>query len=325
VTSGSWTSFFAPATVSNVGPGYDCFGFALEAPGDTVHVRLADEPGVRIDAIEGGAGLPTDPAANTASVAAARVWARAANGDPRGIEMRIEKGLPPGSGLGSSGASAAAGAAAAMDLAVRALGATADDDLVLDAALAGEAVATGAPHADNVAPALRGGFTIVLATDDAPSDAASGTPHVTRFMPALDLRVAVVTPRLEVSTRAARALMPREIPLADAVAHWSGTATLVCGLMTGDADLVRRALIDRVAAPRRAALIPGCAAAQAAALEAGALGSSISGSGPTMFALATDDAVAEAAAAAMGRVFAAEGLDSTAVVSAIAQHGARRR
>lgn len=299
----------APATVSNVGPGFDAFGFALDAPADRVTARVVDRPGVVVTDIAGDGGrLPRDTHRNTASVAAARVWAHHADLAARcGLDLSIAKGLPLGSGLGSSGASAAAGAAVAAALAADA-GFETHPDVVLDAALAGEAVACGARHGDNVAPALLGGFVIVTSVDP---------PRVARFEPALDLHVAVVTPDLELPTRDARAVLPAKIALADAARGWANAATLVLGLARGDADLVRRALVDHIVEPYRAALVPGAHAALTAARAAGALGAGISGAGPTLFALALERDTADRAAATMAATFRTHHLDSRTHVGRI--------
>jgi len=312
----AWVGAFAPASVSNVGPGFDCFGFALDAPGDTVHVRAATDPGIRIVEIAArGAALPTDPARNTAGVAAAALW----NAHPEiaaahGLEMRIEKGLPACSGLGSSAASAVAGAHATMQLLGRLAGIPFDRERVLDAALAGEGMASGQRHADNVAPSLLGGFTIVLSADP---------PRIERLEPALACRVAVVLPDMEIATDTARSVLPARVPLADAVGNWSRAAALVLGLVRGDRDLVSRALVDAVVEPHRARLIPGYDAARRAAREVGAFACAISGSGPALFALADTEADACAAGSAMRDVFRDHDLESTVTVSGISPAGAR--
>ncbi|MDP8255292.1 MAG: homoserine kinase [Candidatus Alcyoniella australis] len=315
--SRDWVGVFAPATVANVGPGFDCFGFAVEQPGDVVRVRIVAGSGAKVLRIEGDGGkLPREPDRNTASVAALRVL----EGYPElaaqyGLELEIDKGLPLCSGLGSSAASAAAGAVAAMEAIVALSGATFDRELVLRGALAGEAVASGAEHADNVAPALLGGFTIVQ----------SRSPlRVERFDPALELAVALVTPQIEIPTKTAREILPRLVPLDAAVDNWSNSAALVLALLRGDCDLLAAALCDRIVEPHRAALIPGCEQVKAAALEAGALGASISGAGPTIFALALDQSTAQRAAEAMHAAFQRAGLQSQALVTRPSPQGARR-
>ncbi len=314
--SASWIAAFAPATVANVGPGYDVFGLALEEPGDVVSARLTDEPGVvRIASIEGDGGrLPRDADANTAGRAARAILdAAPEKAAEHGIELELIKGLPLCSGLGSSGASAAAAAFVALTLVTDG---PVDARDALGAAIAAEAVAAGAPHADNVAPSLLGGFTIVRPDD--PTRPA-------RFEPTLPCRVVVVTPDHDVPTREARAALPASVPLADAVANVAAGATLVAGLITGDADLVRRGLADRLVEPHRAALIPGFADVKAAATDAGALGGSISGAGPSVFALVAEGTDDAAVAEAMVDAFARHGLEASAIRSPISGRGVRRR
>jgi len=312
-----WIGVFAPASVANVGPGFDCFGFAVDRPGDTVHARIVDHPGVHIAQINNDAGrLPLQAELNTAGKAAQAVLAEYLDlAENYGIELIIDKGLPLCSGLGSSAASAVAGAVAAM-LAIGAYdGRPYDDALVLRAALDGEAVAAGAVHADNVAPALLGGFTLVQ----------SRSPlNVVRLEPRLNLRAALVTPAIEISTKQARAILPERVPLQDAVDNWSNAAALVAALLTADAALLAASLRDKIVEPCRAGLIPGFERVKAAALRSGALGCSISGAGPTLFALALDEPGARRAAEAMAAAFAEQGLAAEARVAALSLQGARR-
>ncbi|MCZ6836748.1 MAG: homoserine kinase [Planctomycetota bacterium] len=307
---------YAPASVSNFGPGFDCFGLALERPGDTVSARLADVPGVRVESIEGLCdGIPLDSDRNTASVAAAAVWSSVEDPPAPGLILRIHKGVPPGSGLGSSGASAAAGAAVAGHLYQELTSRSIDDRVIFEAALDGEAVAAGTRHADNVAPSLFGDFVIVR----------RGEPtQFARFHPKLECWIAVVKPDISISTREAREVLPETVPLSDAVTNWSNSATLVLGLLQGDAELVKESLHDSIVEPRRAKLIPGFDDAREAALGAGALACGVSGSGPTLFALATEESVAKAAARSITKVFRVGGLDSWIEVSPISPLGARR-
>lgn len=316
-TSNDFISVFAPATVANVGPGFDCFGFALAGAGDTVHARLTDEPGVHIARIANDDGrLPLPAAENTAGKAAQTVWQQAPDlSKSHGLELEIIKGLPLSAGLGGSAASAVAGAVAAMHLVAQLSARPFDDDLVLQAALTGEMVASGSRHADNVAPALYGGFTVVQANEP---------PHIARFIPQIELHVAAVTPAIAVSTKAAREALPKMIPLPDAAQNWANSASLVLALLTGDEILLRAALHDVVVEPCRAKLIPDFAAAKNAALECGVFGCSISGSGPTLFALAPSRQIAQSAAEAMCAVFARRDLHSDTIVTIISPEGARR-
>jgi homoserine kinase len=310
-----WISVYAPATVANVGPGFDCFGFSLGEPGDIVRARLSGEPGVRIVAINGDDGaLPLEPERNTAGVAALTILRGLPAAAKFGVELSIDKGLPPCSGLGSSAASAVAGAMATMRALEQQAGLPYDLDLVWQGALAGEALASGSFHGDNVAPALLGGFTIVQAVNPL---------NVGRFEPAITLRVALVMPKLLIPTIEARAVLPKEVPLRQAVANWANAASLVLALLTGNEKLLRAALHDDIVEPVRARLIPGFDEAKQAALDAGVYGCSISGAGPAIFALAPDDAIARAAADAMAEALNRHGLASTTAVTSISPQGAR--
>jgi homoserine kinase len=302
-------SAFAPATVANLGPGFDILGLALSGPGDTVTARRVSGHGVRLAAIEGDGGrLSLDPLTNTAAVAATATLRRA--GLDMAVELTLRKGLPIGSGLGSSAASAAAAAFAVNLLAGAPLRRA---DLVGPCLEAEEAVS--GRHADNVAPALLGGLLLVRSLD--PLD-------LVRLPVPPELRVVVATPEHEVSTRDARAAMPAQVPLADAVRTSANLAALVSACHSGDIALLGRSLVDSVATPARLPLIPGARAVLAAALDAGALGSGISGSGPTLFALCRSDRSAREAAAAMRDAFARAGLRSTTATSPADCPGARR-
>jgi homoserine kinase len=299
---------FAPATVANLGPGFDVLGLALAAPGDEVTARFAPARGVRIAKVEGdGGALPMDAETNTAGIAAARTLARA--GIDVGVELEILKGLPIGSGLGSSAASAAAAAFAVNQL----VGAPLRKLELIGACVEAEAAVAGR-HADNVAPALLGGLVLVRTLD--PLD-------VIRLPLPASLAIAVVTPRLEVDTRTARAALPREVPLATMVRHSANVAALASACFAGDLALLGRCMTDEVVMPARAPLIPGCAQVIAAALAAGALGSSISGSGPSIFALCHSPRAAADAARAMTAAFAHAGLEASTVLSPVDCPGAR--
>ena len=299
---------FATATVANVGSGFDVLGFAVERPGDTVEARRRAGGGVNLLAVTGDGGrLPRD-ASNTAVVAAGRLLERL--GEPFGVDLVLHKGMPLASGLGSSAASAAAALHAVNRLAGDPLAA----EELLPCALAAEQVAAGAGHADNAAPALMGGFVLIRST--APLDLVR--------LPVPDgLAVALLSPDVEIPTEAARRILRKRIPLADAVSQWGNLAALVASLYAGDLALMGRSLDDLIAEPVRAVLIPGFAAVKAAALQAGAIGCSISGAGPAVFALAASAARAEAVAEAMRRAFADAGLTATAYVSEISRAGPR--
>lgn len=302
---------FAPATVSNVAAGFDVLGFALDEPGDVVAAALRDEPGVAIVAITGEGGrLTHDAAKNTAGAAVQALLALL--GTSRGIALTIHKGLPLASGVGSSGASAVAAVVAVNEL----LGRPASLDQVLRAAMAGERAGCGAAHPDNVAPALLGGFVLARSADP---------PDIVRLPVPAGLSCAVLHPHLEVPTGASRALLGDTVPLAAAVRQWANLGALVSALHTSDFELLSRSLVDHVAEPKRAVLVPGFALVKAAALAAGALGCSLSGSGPSVFALARSLDEARAVGSAMASAYgeAGGGVPADLWVSAVGTTGAR--
>lgn len=302
-------SAFAPASVANLGLGFDVLGLALSGLGDTVTARLVPGDAVRMGRITGDAGaLPVEAADNTAGIAAISTLRKA--GLRVGVELDLDKGLPLGSGLGSSAASAAA-AAFAVNLLVGSPLRKAD--LIGPCVDAEEAVS--GRHADNVAPALLGGLVLVRSVD--PLD-------VVRLPVPGGLTLAVVTPTFELATRKARAVLPREIPLSSHVRNTANLAALVSAFYSDDLALLARCLPDAIVTPARAGLIPGCLDVIEAALEAGALASSISGSGPSMFAFCRSPHSARDVGAAMVAAFGRAGLAATAVVSAADCPGVRR-
>ena len=294
---------FAPATVANVASGFDVLGFALERPGDAVTVRRTEGGGVVVVSISGDDGrLPKDPAKNTAAVAA-RAFLEAA-GSPFGVEIAVEKRMPLASGLGSSAASAVAAVHAVNLLAGEAL---AQREL-LPFTLLAEKAACGSAHADNAAPSLLGGFVLIRSYE--PLD-------VVRLPVPKGLACAVVHPHTEVKTEDARRILKKEVRLADAIRQWGNLAALVASLYEGDLALLGRSLQDVVAEPVRSLLIPGFPGVKRAALAAGALGCSISGSGPSVFALCASAAIAQPVGAAMVEAFRAAGLESDLFLSAV--------
>ena len=301
---------YAPGSVSNVACGFDVLGFALDEPGDIVVAAQKDGPGVTIAAIDGDAGrLPLDPTRNTAGAAVIALLQRLET--TRGVSLSIHKGLPLASGIGSSGASAVAAVVAANEL----LGRPAPLEMLLACAMAGEQAGCGAPHPDNVVPSLYGGF--VLARSAHP-------PDIVRLPVPDGLACAVLHPHVEVQTGMARALLGDQVPLRDAVRQWGNVGALVAALFTGDHALLSRSLEDVIAEPKRAPLVPGFYAVKAAALAAGALGCSWSGSGPSIFALASSLEVAKHAGDAMQRAFNAESsLGADLWVSLVGRQGAR--
>ena len=300
---------FGPATVSNVGCGFDVLGFALESPGDEVEARFW-AGGVVIEDISGDGGrLPREAARNTASVAVLALLTKV--GERRGVALRIRKGLPLSSGLGGSAASAAAAVVAVDAL----IGAHLSIETLIGCALEGERLGAGSAHADNIAPAMCGGFVLVRRPNP---------PDVIRLPIPAGLTAVVIHPDLEIETAKARALLGTTVPLADAVRQWANMGALVDGLHRGDFALISRALEDTIAEPRRAPLIPGLVMIKRAAVEAGALGCSISGSGPSLFALCAGADVASRVAAAMNAVVRATiGGDSQVYESSLDAPGAR--
>src|SRR4051812_17026363 len=302
---------FSPATVSNVACGFDVLGFPMEEPGDTVSARLLPPgSGVQIDDIlNDGGRIPRQPEKNTASVAARAMLD--ALGETRGVALTITKGLPLSSGLGGSAASAAAAVVAVNAL----VGGSASVDQLVAAALIGEGLGKGGAHPDNIAPAICGGFVLVRHPHP---------PDIVRLPVPKGLTCVVIHPDLEIETAKARAMLGTSVPIADAVKEWANLGALVHALHTSDFDLLSRSLEDSIAEPRRAPLVPGLASIKKAATDAGALGSSLSGSGPSIFALCRDRATADRVAVAMtAAVKAAIGGESQVYVSSISSRGAR--
>jgi homoserine kinase len=310
---------FAPASVSNVGCGFDALGFALDARfaedaalplGDTVEATTRAGGGVTVVEITGDLGkLPREADRNTAAGAAAAVLARA---NARvGLDLRIQKHMPLRSGLGSSAASAVAAAVAADG----ALGAALGEIELLECALAGEQIASGTLHADNIAPSLLGGLVLVRSLDP--------RPDVVRLPVPPTLLCVVVRPDLEVDTRASRRGLGDRVALPAAVAQWSNLGALVAALFRADLALIARALEDSIAEPVRGPGIPGYFAAKQAALDAGALAANLSGSGPSLFALCTERDLALRAGSAAVAAWQQRGIAAESAVSMLGARGAR--
>ncbi len=299
---------FAPATVANVGSGFDVLGFAVARPGDTVRARRRPAPGVTLRAVTGDAGrLPRDDR-NTAVVAVRMLLERLQQ--PFGVDLELRKGMPLASGLGSSACSAAA----ALHAVNRLAGEPLPPEELLPCALEAERVAAGAGHADNAAPALLGGFVLVRSSD--PLD-------LVRLPVPAGLAAALLSPDVEIPTEAARRMLRKQIRLTDAVAQWGNLAALVASLYTGDLELMGRSLCDVVAEPVRAVLIPGFGRVKEAALANGAIGCSISGAGPAVFALAESKSRATVVGKAMQAAFRTAGLNAELYVSQINRSGPR--
>lgn len=296
---------FAPGSIGNVGPGFDVLGVAVDGIGDKVTVELTQGEG-RVEAVTGidSELVPRDSTRNCAAIAADAYL------QPFGYRaiVSVEKGLPLAGGMGGSAASSVAGAYAAA----LALGQSPDLREILAAALEGEAVVAGR-HLDNIAPSTVGGLALTRSVD--PID-------VVRIPIGAAWWIALVTPRVRIQTREARALLPDQIGRKEWIQQMANTTALACAFAAGDAELVRRSLHDHYAEPRRAKLIPRFAEVKRAALDAGAIGCSISGSGPTVFALAEQEETARSCGEAMRSAFGE--VESTARVGAIATEGARR-
>jgi len=301
---------FAPATVANVVCGFDVLGFAVNEPGDEVVMRLVDEPGVRLLKITGDDGrLPLDSAKNTVS-ASVQHYLKHLNREDVGVEIELHKKMPIGSGLGSSSASTVAGLYAINQLMGNLL--TAKE--LVPFAMKGEELACGYGHADNVAPALMGGFVLVRSYE--PLDLiALPTPK--------DLFAAIVYPEVEVPTKDARQMIRAKVLLKDAVTQWGNVAGLVSGLFLNDIDLVGRSMKDVLVEPTRSILIPGFEILRELAMENGAVGFGISGSGPSVFALAKDEATARKITDAQQKHLTKLNINSNAYVSSVNAEGPR--
>lgn len=270
---------FAPATVSNLGPGFDCLGLALQDPGDRVRMRKGADAGVLLCGIEGDQGrLPRDIEKNTATAAVLRLLELYAPG--QGVELELYKGLPLGSGLGSSGASACAALVAANEL----LGLGLGPEALIDLARYGEQVACGVGHPDNVAPGIFGGIVLIARADPL---------RVVSLPVPDDLWVVVYTPGCELKTADARQVLPKMVSLEACVQHSASLALLIHALHENNSMLLGEAICDHIVEPARAPLIPGFLAAKVGCLEAGAIACSISGAGPTTFALCEHESRAE--------------------------------
>ncbi len=300
---------FAPATVANVACGFDSLGFAIDAPGDRVTVRKSTTPGLRITTITGDNGkLPLDPRKNTAGVSALALLEKL--GETSGVEMEIHKQMPLGSGLGSSSASSAASVLAVNKL----LGSPFTREELLIFAMEGEKAACGVAHADNAAPSLLGGFILIRSYN--PLDIVR-LPHPD------ELWCSVIHPHVEILTEDARNVLRRRVRLEDAVVQWSNLGGLIAGLFQSDYELIGRSLNDIIFEPVRSLLIPGFEIMKSEAMKAGALGCSISGSGPSVFALCRGETSARRVAQSMLEGLQNAGLQGDIFVSQINSRGAR--
>jgi len=298
---------FSPATVANVSCAFDILGFALDEVGDQMIFRKTREKGLKIE-MKDSMNLPTDPLQNVAGVVGLAMLEKA---DPDfGILMEITKGIKPGSGIGSSAASAA-GAAFGIN---KILNEVFSINELVEFAMIGEALASGVSHADNVAPALYGGFTLIRSLH--PLD-------IIPLSAPKNLYVSILHPLIEVKTKNARRILKHSVSLKDAVVQWANIAGLISGLLLEDYDLIGRSMVDTIVEPVRSILIPLFDELKKAALDAGALGSGISGSGPSVFALSKDYDKANQIAEAMKGVYQNSGIDFEIHVSGINNQGMR--
>jgi len=260
---------FSPATVANVACGFDVLGFCMESIGDEMLIRRTDKKGISITNIE-GYDLPLKTELNVAGVSALAMY-EDLNPDC-GFEIEIFKRIKPGSGIGSSSASAAGSVFAMNELLDRPYSKTE----LTNFAMKGEALASQSEHADNLAPAIFGGFTLVKSVSPL---------EILQLPTPDDLYATIIHPQIEIKTSDARAILPGQIPLKKAIAQWANLGSFVHALHTNDYELMKRSLQDVVIEPFRSELIPNFDAIKRSALETGALGCGISGSGPSIFAL----------------------------------------
>lgn len=299
---------FAPGTVANVACGFDVIGLALDAPGDEMILRRVSEPGIRITAIH-GADLPLEAARNVAGVAIQALLQKYDHPDI-GIEVEIFKKIHPGSGIGSSAASSAGAVVGVNHL----LGEPFTRKQLVRFAMEGERLACGSAHADNVAPAILGGFTLVRSYR--PLD-------ITTLHTPEHLWVTVIHPQIEVKTSDAREILKQKVLMTDAIRQWGNVGALVAGLYQDDYELISRSLEDVIVEPVRAILIPAFHELKLKCKEAGALGGGISGSGPSVFMLSKGEENARKVAATMDSVYAPLGVDYKIYVSQINTAGVK--
>lgn len=302
-------SAFAPATVANVAVGFDILGFAHDSVGDTVTLKKINETGkIEIESIKGLEGLPFDPAKNTATVGLLKMLTEL--NLPFGFKVTIEKGIPLSSGMGGSAASSVAAVVAANAFLPKPL----SKSELLRFALEGEKAASGAIHADNVAPSLFGGLTLIRSTD--PIDVIN--------IPYPKLFCVLIHPDIKVETKHARSVLTPQVSLPQVVKQSAHLGAFIAGCFQMDVDLIKRSCKDFLIEEQRAHLIPGFYDVKNAALQANAIACSISGSGPSMFALTPNETEAEVIKSAMIVAFKKNGISKLdAWISPISDLGAR--
>ena len=298
---------FSPATVANVSCGYDVLGFCLDTVGDEMRISKTSKKGIHITKIQ-NYDLPYEADKNVAGVSALALLNELDL--DFGFEIEITKNIKPGSGIGSSSASAAGSVVAINELLGRPFNAT----KLTQFAMKGEALASGSEHADNIAPAIFGGFTLVKSIQPL---------QILQLPTPPDLFATVIHPEVEVKTSEARAILPKDIPLKKAITQWANVGSLVHGLHTSDYSLISQALEDVIVEPYRKKLIPNFETLKSETLKAGALGCGISGSGPSVFTLSKGKEIAEQVAKAMDDVFKNSGLNYNIYVSPINKQGVK--
>ena len=294
----------APGTVANLVCGFDVLGLCLHLPFDIMRVRLLDEPKITITSVD-GYQLPSDPKQNTAGAPLIEMLNEI--GGTKGFEVIIEKHIKPGSGIGSSAASAAGAVVAANHL----LGNIFSNEDLVRFAMFGEKVASGVKHADNVAPCIYGGVTLIRSIH--PLDIIT--------IPTPDLFVTVVHPQIEVRTSDARQILRKEVLLKDAIKQWGNIGGLVAGFIKNDVELIGRSLEDVIIEPVRSMLIPGFDEVKKRCKQAGALGGGISGSGPSIFMLSTTENIAKKVEAIMIEIYSNMSLAHHTYVTTINKTG----
>jgi len=294
-----------PATIANLVCGFDILGMALHSPRDVMQVRLSSQPGIRI-CHEDDYGLSVVPEQNVAGVALQALIAELK--EPPGFEVTVDKRIKPGSGLGSSAASAAGAVVAANHL----LGNVFSKENLVQFAMTGEKLASGVKHADNVTPCIYGGITLVRSIFPLDIVQLSGPP----------LYVTVVHPQIEVKTSDARQILRKEVQLKNAIKQWGNIAGLVAGLLKQDYALIGRSMEDVLIEPVRSMLIPGFDEVKKRSKEAGALGGGISGSGPSIFMLSTEESIARQVEYVMTEVYMKYGIEFKTYVTTINYDGA---
>lgn len=299
---------FAPGTVSNVGPGFDLMGFPVFGIGDEVEVTPNGSETSRIVSITGNTGLSTDIALNTAGKAITSFIEEHAPGE--GVNVVLHKNMPIGSGLGSSAASAVAGVVAVNGL----LESPLQHRELIEFAMAGEMIASGSRHGDNILPSLVGGFVIINDIESL---------DFFRVVAPSDLLVLLIHPHIEIKTSHARSILPAEIPVKDSIKQTSAALTLLAGIMTADYGKIAAASNDHIAEPYRAGLIPGYGRLKELLLANGAVACNISGSGPTMFALFSDPGTAEAAIPLVKDIYTTAGTGVDISISKVNNEGAK--